>query len=113
MIHKKGYLFSAICFLLLTVMIINSCQPTSNREIPDVSDIEADISIRRFEQELFHLDSTKMESNLKLLAEAYPEFAPIFFDQILGVPVSDTAFIKGFITHPSCSLVANGGGQHH
>lgn len=95
MIGNKGYLF--IFFALLA---IGGCRP-DGRDVPDVSAIETDISIRRFEQDLFSLDTGRMEAGLAALEEAYPEFAPLFFEQLLGALPADTAFYKGFITHPA------------
>ncbi|MCB0557327.1 MAG: hypothetical protein H6573_04700 [Lewinellaceae bacterium] len=101
MIGIKGYLFSIFFLILLALSLISGCRPDDYREIPDVSDIPADISIRRFEQELFNLDTSRMEAGLAGLEEAYPEFAPIFFGQVFRAPLADTSFYAGFITHPS------------
>ncbi|MCB9266899.1 MAG: hypothetical protein H6558_17865 [Lewinellaceae bacterium] len=94
-------MFRGFFFSLLALAFLGGCRPDERRRIPDVSDIDADISIRRFEQELFSLDSNRMEAGLDTLEKAYPEFAPVFFAQVLGTLPTDTAFYKGFITHPS------------
>ncbi len=101
MICKKGYLFRVFLIMLPALLAIGGCRPDIRRDVPDVSEIEADISIRRFEQRLFSLDTSRMEAGLEALEMAYPEFAPLFFGQVLGVPPADTAFYQGFITHPS------------
>ena len=101
MICKKGNLFSFFFFALLSLALLSGCRPDDYRQVPDVSDIEADIAIRRFEQDFFRLDTNRMEAGLAGLQEAYPEFAPIFFGQVFQAPIADTAFYKGFITHPS------------
>lgn len=101
MIRKKGYLFGFFFFLLLSLSVISGCRPDGRRDIPDVSGIGADISIRRFEQDLFRLDTSRMAEGLARLEEAYPEFMPLFFGQILGVAPTDTAFARGFVAHPA------------
>jgi len=101
MIRKKGFLFDVRSVFFLALIIIGGCRADDGREAPDVSGIEADISIRRFEQKLFSLDTTQLQAGLAGLEEAYPEFSPVFFQQVLGIPLTDTAFIRGFITHPA------------
>ncbi|MCB0546362.1 MAG: hypothetical protein KDD19_02185 [Phaeodactylibacter sp.] len=98
---SRGSLLVAFLFSLSFLISTSGCRPDSSREIPDVSDIEADISIRRFEQDLFGLDTNRMATGLAGLKESYPEFSTIFFGQVLGVPMADTAFYRGFITHPA------------
>ncbi|MCB0572337.1 MAG: hypothetical protein KDC66_21365 [Phaeodactylibacter sp.] len=66
-----------------------------------------DITIRRFDQDLFGLDTTDMEAGLARLHEEYPEFSSILLGQILGIESSEgnlseeAAFVKGFIQDPA------------
>ncbi len=101
MIRERAYPLLAATVVLLSAILIQSCRPDGRRDVPDVSGIEADIAIRRFEQGLFGLDTSRMAAGLAGLGEAYPEFSPLFFEQVLGVSPEDTAFARGFITHPA------------
>ncbi len=101
MIRTRGYLFVVAVFVAVFLFHRGGRQADGRREAPDVSGMEADISIRRFEQELFSLDTTQLQAGLAGLEEAYPEFSPVFFQELLGIPLTDTTFIRGFIAHPA------------
>lgn len=94
-------------FLLLFTLAFSSCEDDKGKDIPDVSNIASDVIIKRFEQDLFNIDSTNMDTSLKNLAEKYPEFNNIFFNQLLGAnepsiaPNGAASYIKGFINYPS------------
>jgi len=96
------------------------CTGEEKRNIPDVSDISADISIRRFEQSLFQMDTTQTEAAFDTLMEQYPEFGPVFFGELLGAfdenlaPQGPAAYAAGFVQHPplqhlydTCQIVYN------
>ncbi len=97
---KKGLLF-----LIIASTIVASCGKDKN--IPDVSDIEADVEVRRFERDLFSLDTAHMAQALENLESKYPEFSNIYFGQILGstdsliAPEGHPAYVKGFIRYPT------------
>jgi hypothetical protein len=102
MIVKRLQLFAAVTLTLAFF----GCQPDEKRQVPDVSDIEMDIKIRRFEQDLFQGDTVQMAATLDSLEQAYPEFSAIFFNQLMGIndpriaPQGPIAFMKGFVQHP-------------
>ncbi len=101
MIVKNWQLFAAVAFL----SSLFSCQSEAPRQVPDVSHIEADTPIRRFEQSLFQLDTAQMEKSLESLTAAYPELAPIYLYQLLGADQPQVApdgpgpYLKGFLSH--------------
>ena len=74
------------------------------KNIPDVSDIEVDFTLKRFDQALFSLDTTQVEFGMQQLHNEYPDFAPIFFNNIIGAtdlrmaPEGPEPFIRGFIS---------------
>ena len=95
-------------FTLLVFFLLGACGSDEDyKQIPDVSGIDVDISIRRFEQDLFGLDTANLESGLPDLFQKYPEFSEIYFSQILRVvrPGDDlsgvSSFVRGFLQHPS------------
>lgn len=90
-------------FALVT---LSACQPESrpNDSRPDVSHIDVDVQIRRFEQDLFALDTQAIATELKRLENEYPLFSQIYFDRILqsrSAPEGHAEYVKGFITFPS------------
>lgn len=78
-----------------------------DRDIPDVSGIRADVKLRRFEQDLFSLDTNNIGPGLAALEESYPAFAPVFFEQVLGskdstiAPEGHERYVRGFVAHPA------------
>ena len=100
----------SVCSLVLWggIFLLGACSPDEERKfIPDVSDINVDVSFRRFEQDLFSLDTTDLEAGLENLLEKYPEFSEVYFSQILRVtgPKGNLSgispFVQGFLKHPS------------
>ncbi len=112
MIKLRFLSFSKHTFLTLSVLIVlllpeQACNSGKGKQIPDVSGIPMEVKIRRFDRDLFSLDTVNLEPGLDSLYRAYPRFAPLFFEQILGAndpryaPQGPLPFIKGFITHES------------
>jgi hypothetical protein len=103
---KKTDLCAALALIALLALAAG-CQPETRRDLPDVSHIEVEAPIQRFEQDLFRLDTSDMEASLARLQEAYPELSRIFFSEILGAddpyfaPQGPAAFIRGFIEYPA------------
>ncbi|HHJ51439.1 MAG TPA: hypothetical protein ENJ88_11130 [Phaeodactylibacter sp.] len=89
------------------MVTLQACQPDKGKHIPDVSDIPMEVHIRRFDRDLFNIDTNDIENGLKRLQQSYPKFSELFFNQILGAtdpryaPEGPIPFIKGFITHES------------
>lgn len=97
-----------VLVLLCVLTFFAGCKSEKRDDLPDVSQISPiKLKIRRFEQDLFKVDTHKLATELPFLKSKYGEFANIYFDQILGAtskqiaPEGEVAFIKGFVTHPS------------
>lgn len=92
--------------LAAALLLTQACQCGKSKEIPDVSSIQADVELKRFERDLFHCDTTHMDSCLAQLQQAYPEFFDIYFKQILGAydprmaPEGPQRYIAGFVNDP-------------
>lgn len=83
---------------IFATLFIISC--SGNKKSPDVSHINVTLEVRRFDQDLFTLDTNKMQAGLLTLQERYPYFLTDFMDNILGVPVEDpqaAIILKQFI----------------
>jgi len=103
-------LFQSFKLLLLFSMAfsLSHCAGEEEATIPDVSDISVDLDLKRFEQDLFQLDTGKaFASELAELEQEYGEFAKVFFNFVLGSRNQDITslpheeFVRGFITYPS------------
>ena len=105
---KKG-----VFFTLMVGIMLQSCVLDNSNEIPDVSDISVDVKINRFDQDLFQIDTNNIATELQRIESEYPEFAPIFFENILKSKDSRTApqchesYVKGFISHPALQFLSD------
>lgn len=72
--------------VILLLATLFSC--SDNKNIPDVSDIKVDITTKRFEQDLFSIDSNNTGAGVNMLFQKYPVLTPIFFQNILGLDSS-------------------------
>jgi len=70
-------------------MLLTACG--NNKKKPDVSGIKTDISIERFEQTFFRIDTNNIREGLADLRNAYPAFYPVFMQHILQLQPQDTA----------------------
>jgi hypothetical protein len=80
-----------IVFVLTTVVFF-SC--SSHKNIPDVSAIKVNLETKRFEQDFFGMDTTKIAESIKSLLVKYPRFLPDFTQNILGLDM-DSLLIQG------------------
>jgi hypothetical protein len=94
-----------LIFFFLAIFFV-SCNDDKGKDIPDVSNISSDVVIKRFEQDLFNIDTTNMNASLSMLNEKYSEFSGIFFNQLLGAndariaPQGAEEYVKGFVNFP-------------
>lgn len=80
-----------------------SCNTSS--DAPDVSGIKVHVEVRRFEKDLFNIDTTHINEGISRIQQLYPGFAMDFFTNVLGLnPDSvlingsaQSSFIKTFI----------------
>ena len=66
---------------LLLSLFIFSC---NNSSVPDVEDIKVDLSVKRFEKELFSLDTNQLATQVDQLIARYPSFGENFITTILN-----------------------------
>lgn len=76
--------YNAIAVVLLAVLsILNSCGSDPGQDAPDVSDIKLDLTVRRFDQDLFALDTNNIEAGIQQLSQKYPKMFPLFAVEII------------------------------
>lgn len=95
-------------FLMTGLLFMSACTSTeSEMDRPDISGVTVDVEIRRFDRDLFALDTTSIETGRLELANQYGEFADLYFNQILGLndpriaPQGPDAFLAGLLTYPA------------
>lgn len=72
-----------ISVCLFCIVIVLGC---NNKKITDVSNIQVDLSVQRFENDFFTIDTAKIDQSLQKLHEKYPVFLQDFIFNILALP---------------------------
>ncbi len=81
------------CLCLLIAALFAACN-SDKKNTPDISGIKLDLTVNRFDEDFFHLDTLNMEAGLAGLQAKYPNFTPLFLQNILGV--TDVSGIKTY-----------------
>lgn len=90
--HFKNYsVTTAMQKWLYTVIIASfsfaAC--TGDKKIPNVSNIEINLEVQRFEQDFFAIDTNHISAGITMLQQKYPVFLPDFIQHILGLSLTD------------------------
>ena len=92
----KASFFLAILLSLWT----GACNFDKGKNIPDVSHIEVEVKIKRFDKDLMSMDTNHIKRDMDVLIEKYPVFMPdIYLPKILPI-LQDTTVMKQFLISP-------------
>ncbi len=86
---KKPGIISLALFLIFL-----SC---NGNDKPDVSGIDVNIPVSRFDKDFFSLDTNNLQTGLMSLEKKYPGFVSIFIQNILGIEGNYTGGVAAFI----------------
>lgn len=95
-----------ISWLWIPALLWSGCGKEDQLERPDVSHLEDETEIRRFDRDLFAMDTLDIAGARADLETRYGSFAQVYFQQILGVddpriaPEGADAYLRGMLTHP-------------
>lgn len=67
---------------LIVCFFVQSCTSDKGKNIPDVSDIEVQVTIEDFHQELFNIDTNDIQNGISQLRQKFPAFFEIYFSQV-------------------------------
>lgn len=81
----------ASLFLFLTILLV-ACK--SKKDIPNVSAINVNLVVERFDENFFSIDTIGIGKELSNLTKKYPALLPVFLQNIVGV--SDEEGVKTF-----------------
>ncbi|MGM9837868.1 MAG: hypothetical protein ACI30A_05185 [Paludibacteraceae bacterium] len=80
--------------LLIGVLLLSGCNP-SRTYFPNKRDLEPKhIQIVRFDSALMSVQSATTAQDIRRLYTEYPVFMPVFTEDILGIPATDTAYLE-------------------
>ena len=96
---------SSLLIVFLAVGILFAgCSDEASEPTPDVSHIPVRLSLQRFDQALFAIDTAHLDEGLRNAAQTYPDFFPFFLTEIVHDPSDRSenpeAALKGFVTAP-------------
>ncbi|MGX5818528.1 gliding motility lipoprotein GldB [Chitinophaga lutea] len=74
---KNSFLY---CILLIAAAFAGCGGP----KVPDVSHIPINVTVERFDEKIFRLDTNRLPEALHALDSAWPAFTPVYFSGILG-----------------------------
>ncbi|MUP39663.1 gliding motility lipoprotein GldB [Labilibaculum euxinus] len=101
--HYKN---TSASILILLLGFLFSCN--SDTKSPDVSNIDLEVKIQRFEQELF---AVKQESDLNKLRQQYPDVLQLYSNKVIGLGDSDDSdymvYLNKFLTDSTMNQVAD------
>ena len=101
--HYKN---TSASILILLLGFLFSCN--SDTKSPDVSNIDLEVKIQRFEQELF---AVKQESDLNQLRQQYPDVLQLYSNKVIGLGDSDDSdymvYLNKFLTDSTMNQVAD------
>ena len=90
----------------MTLGSLIGCLGDKDKNIPDVSGVEVNLKINRFDQDLFAIDTNQVATGITQLEEKYPNFTDFYLTQALQIkkPWDTTGayreYAKGFLTYP-------------
>jgi hypothetical protein len=102
MLHPFRTLFFAL--FTLSIFTLSCGNDDEKKNIPDISNIQTNLKIVRFEQALFGIDTTKTEAGLQAIETQYPNVANAFFQSIIAAKKPNQAppqyfpLVKQFLT---------------
>ncbi len=83
-IFKHTLLSGLAGIALLLLLAAYACRDeTTRKPRPDVSGIQVNVPIRRFDQDLFALDTAHLAEGMTRLGQQYPEMLPLFAVNII------------------------------
>ncbi|RZS71270.1 hypothetical protein [Pseudobacter ginsenosidimutans] len=79
-------------FALLLATGLFACK---NKNVPDVSNIKVNLTVQRFEQDFFAIDTNNIERSMQQLVPRYGGFLGDYVLNILGIaPMADSAMVS-------------------
>ena len=83
--------------LVVLIVVMTSCHKKNRFEI-DTKQNHYTVKIHRFDRDLLSLDAKNMDKGLKKLYADYPEFLPLFVNEIADTTAKDTSAVKTVFT---------------
>jgi hypothetical protein len=100
---------AVLILLILVCSFLSTCSDGRRRDVPDVSGIDVEIKVRRFDRDFFALDTGNLEAGVQRLAQEYPEMFPLFAVNIIhdqtNPEETPLEAVRGFLQAPQIRQV--------
>lgn len=73
-------------YIIFFTTIFIRCHST-NKKVPNISNIRITLTLQRFEQDFFSIDTNQLSESIKSLEKKYPHFWKDFSENILGIDI--------------------------
>lgn len=73
-------------YFIFIFFLLAACNDSEDH--PDVSDIEVDVQLQRFEQKFFSIDTNHIRQSLQSVAQEFPRFFPFYINYILQLQIN-------------------------
>ena len=73
------------CFVIITLILFNSCNHDNNKEKVDLSNVSVDLKIFRFDEALFSIPPDSLENSIPTLRNEFGNFFDLFCSQIIHI----------------------------
>ena len=74
---------TGLAITLFALLFLASCG--NKPSAPDVSAINIQIETKRFDQDMFSIDTLRLDEEMNALQQKYPQLLGIFLQNILGI----------------------------
>jgi hypothetical protein len=74
-----------VILFILAISLFIACNNKSDKNTPDVSGVEVNLAVERFDKDFFAIDTNNIVLQLKQLQGKYQDLISIFLQNILGV----------------------------
>ena len=80
-----------VFIIFILVCILTACQHGRRYWPKDME--RQDVELVRFDKALMNVQEASVAEDIRVLYDEYPEFMPLWVEDILGIPSSDTAYL--------------------
>ena len=95
-----------IIFISVLFVFLYSCKPNSLKV--DISGIKNEVSVIRFDDELFSIKSSDTVQSISALSNKYPEFFDLFTYKVIQIGgIGDTLFMEGMKHFLTDTMILN------
>jgi hypothetical protein len=80
--------------ILVSFVLLCICSCSNKKNIPDVSNINVQLTLQRFDKDLFSIDTNNVSAALTQLQKKYPSFLNDYLYNILATPPQPDSVLK-------------------